>query len=281
MRVLRGAAPASHCREAQCLALLIAMLRFVWTRIFVAAVVAVVHTAPGSATTTGFVTIDSAAILGSAIHRASGLLHGLTAAAPPTASDASVLAPLHLRAYRGSMNPDRSDGAVRRLAAMNATVFHLIAGDAYREMVSGSVMPGDIPGNFTAWEQLLRSTYAHWVASGMPAVAVDVWNEPDGFLQRNQSQFYAIHAHATRVLRSLKPAPEIVAPSLSRYDPGGGCDACTYGPTWLKDFLLGAQKNDVLPDGAIHCTRFSRHDSTQCLLTICAGIASNVRLRMH
>lgn len=198
------------------------------------------------------VIIDVTATLAPATHRASGLLHGLTATAPSTAVDASVLTPLHVRAYRGSMNPAKSDGAVRRLAAMNTSVFQLIAGDAYREMISSVTMPGDIPGNFTSWEQLLRSIHAHWIASDMPLAMVDVWNEPDGFLQRNQSQFYAIHAHATRVLRSLVPAPEIVAPSLSRYDAGGGCDECTYGRTWLQNFLLDAKKNDVLPDGAMH-----------------------------
>jgi hypothetical protein len=176
------------------------------------------------------VTVDFASEKGTARSRASGFLHGISAAAPQD----HMVWPLKPRLFRFDAKVALNVELYRRLSGYGAAV-QVIMSHAFNYPSESEAWPGD-GGDWTAWENLVERLVLDARSKGMH-VLWDIWNEADDqtFWKRSQMQFFETWRRAAAKIRSLDPDVVIVGPStgLGQY---------------LNEFLLYARDKNVLPD---------------------------------
>lgn len=202
--------------------------------------------------------------------KATGFLHGLSDQLPATGSY-EVLKPRIQRspAFLGNPNmlpytPPGESGQsgfsspayMNRLKAANVKQQVLLS-DEYMwfGLHQSWGWPGDAAHNGKTSFQLLDEKIDALLDAAMtdyPAsegwqIEWDLWNEPDQaeFWGRDQAQFFQTWKHAYERVRAKDPAAKIVGPSIAYFVTQGS------NPTragWLKEFLIFAKDNNVLPD---------------------------------
>ena len=115
--------------------------------------------------------------------------------------------------------------------------------------------PGDAAhGGYTSYQlfdekldSIVDYSLANFPAAQGWQIEWDLWNEPDhvDFWGRSRAQFFDTWKYAHQRVRAKDPNAKIVGPSIAYF--------VTKGPNpvrggWLKDFLIYARDNNVLPD---------------------------------
>lgn len=178
------------------------------------------------------VIVDLAEVKGSATHRASGFLHGISAEQP----DDHIVRPLKPKLFRLHANAALTPSLYHRLTGYGASVQGVIS-DSYGYPGPSGLWPGD-GGDWTRWEQLVEELVREADSKGLQ-LHWDIWNEPDHpqFWDRSAEQFFEAWKRAVRTIRRVNPKAIIVGPSLAR------------GPShYLYGFLLSAHEDNVLSD---------------------------------
>ena len=193
---------------------------------------------PPPAAGVGAVEIDFGKALGPVTGRASGILLSLSKTEPPD----EMVAPLKPQLFRGSHQGQvhhTGQGVLDlypRLRSLGVRhVQYLLSDDSTYGWMGG--WPGD-GGDWSAWEKTVAADVAEVQAAGAK-VEYDIWNEPDstGFWKRSQAQYLETWKRTVLLVRRLDPGAEIVGPSESDFHEA-----------WMKEFLLFAKANNVLPD---------------------------------
>jgi autotransporter-associated beta strand protein len=96
-------------------------------------------------------------------------------------------------------------------------------------------------------DSLLDHALANFPASAGWQIEWDIWNEPDYeyFWGRSQAQFFETWRHAHQRVRAKDPNAVIVGPSIAFFVTQG---ATPVRGGWLKEFLIYARDNNVLPN---------------------------------
>ncbi len=96
-------------------------------------------------------------------------------------------------------------------------------------------------------DSLVDAALTDFPASEGWQIEWDLWNEPDNadFWGRDQAQFFQTWKHAFERVRAKDPQAKIVGPSIAYFVTQG---ANPRRGGWLKDFLIFARDNNVLPD---------------------------------
>ena len=125
-----------------------------------------------------------------------------------------------------------------RIKALGARQVSILAGDS----------DPDYKDDWREWDTWFKgfvlNRVADFVSRGYEDVEFDIWNEPnlDRFFSGSREDFFAHWKKSYEHIRSIAPGYIITGPSVCvehRWDHA----AC-----WLKDFLLFARDNAVLPD---------------------------------
>lgn len=180
------------------------------------------------------VTVDFAQDQGPVTHRASGILHSISATEP---ADDTVL-PLKLRAFRGRANEGYlfAPGFYERLQRLGVQHVQVVVSDSWG-YAADRPWPGD-DDNWTPWEQFLQHLFAQ-VHDRKLSVEWDIWNEPniEQFWRRDRARFFETWRRGVAKLRALDNNAVIVGPSITHYDL-----------QYLQEFLRFEKQHDALPD---------------------------------
>jgi xylan 1,4-beta-xylosidase len=189
------------------------------------------------------VVIDLSAKRGLAINRASGFLLSLASDAP----EDNDLLPLKVRLLRTRYSPGwgadqekTTSLAVERMNKYGSRVQIMV----HDEYIWGRGIPNTShgwPGDNNSYEGLrivIDSIYSK-SKTNKHKIEWDLWNEPDNnyFWKRTRDQFFNTWKEGHRMIKSKDSKAIIVGPNIM-----------TFNFEWLKDFLLFAKKNNVLPD---------------------------------
>lgn len=176
--------------------------------------------------------VDLARDVGPMTHCASGILSGLS----PTQPADALLGPLRIRHWRaggGALRPEM----VARTTSYGMRV-QLVLADTWGYSNPKHGWPGD-NGDWATWESHVTAVAGRVRDHGIH-IAWDIWNEPGpgGFFWKpDRERYHEMWRRTVRVIRQVDPHAEIVGPSYASFD----MDA-------LRDFLLAAQRADVVPD---------------------------------
>jgi hypothetical protein len=180
------------------------------------------------------VSIDFAAGQQPVTHCASGILLALSETQPPD----QYVKPLRLTMFRAWDIPKHPLTAelYRRVRDLGVKHLQVIL---YNSWISRyhDEWPGD-GGDWTKFQQFIDTFYQE-SHGRYDDFEWDIWNEPNSpnYLPRNQALFFELWRHAVSEIRSIDPKAVIVGPSIT-----------LFSLDYLKQFLLFAQKNNVLPD---------------------------------
>ncbi|WP_439130895.1 sulfatase-like hydrolase/transferase [Polaribacter sp.] len=207
--------------------------------------------------------IDVSNKVGIANHKASGFLWGIHKNAPHD----TLLKPLQPKLYRGRItekNGSPGISALKRMKNLGAAI-QLVVSDEYNQKfqhnkrnpnISGfsygkiDKWPGD-EKDWSLWEDTIEECYQKLKSVGLAKdIQWDFWEEPNHFgwfrpysrkienhLELNKKRFFETYKKGVLKVKSLYPNAIIVGPSINKFDP-----------SYLKDFLIYAKKNNVLPN---------------------------------
>ncbi len=182
------------------------------------------------------VTVDFSKNDGPVTGRACGLLHSVAADAPGD----EMIAPLKPRMWRfrafRCKETEKMPVLYPRLKKLGVKHFQVILSDEFGYSKTAQ-WPGD-GDSWSAWDRQVQAVLDTVKENGF-SVQYDIWNEPDSstFWPRDRQQFFDLWKHTVELIRAAQPKAVIVGPS-----------AAWFKMEWMKDFLLFAKANNVLPD---------------------------------
>jgi arylsulfatase A len=195
-------------------------------------------------------------------HAASGFNSGIDENVPKE----SLLKPLKAKLYRGRIsekNESSGISAFKRMKNLGANI-QLVVSEAYNKRFEDEKSkkisnfsyskidnwPGD-KGDWSLWEKVIEESYKKLdIESLAKDIQWDFWQEPN-HLKRfgpysesiendeklNKERFFETYKRGFFKVKRLNADAKIVGPSINNFDA-----------TYLKDFLLFAKKNKILPD---------------------------------
>ena len=206
------------------------------------------------------VSVDLSATGAATSQSATGFLFGVSGNEPQTAYfeplkpglvrfDAALGNPN----FRGAETGFASSLFMNRMKA-TACKMQVIISDEYQWVNNFHVSwgwPGDpASGGYTSYQlldqvinNLMDAAATSYPASGGWQIEWDIWNEPDYsvFWGRDQAQFFQTWKRAVQTIRNRDANAVIVGPSVAQFNP-------IDGGQYIKDFLIFARDNNVLPN---------------------------------
>jgi len=190
---------------------------------------------PDSAEFSNLVVVDFAKVIGPTTHKASGVLHSISATEP---HDDLVL-PLKFKAFRGRVNQQYllAPGFYDRMKRMGIVHVQAVLSDShgYTNPIHG--WPGD-SGDWSHWENVVEEAVKACQERHLE-IEYDIWNEPDieYFWKRDRPTWLETWKRAYRKVRSIDPDAVIVGPSITHLDV-----------EFMTEFLTYGKQNNCLPD---------------------------------
>jgi len=204
--------------------------------------------------------VDLSATGAAATQRATGFLFGVSGTLPSSAYYETTKpglirfdAALGNPNFRGADTGFASSSFMNRIKATGSKM-QVIISDEYQWVNNYHNTwgwPGDAAsGGYTSYQlldlvinNLMDAAAASYPASAGWQIEWDIWNEPDyiTFWGRDQAQFFQTWKRAVQLIRSRDANAVIVGPSIAQFNPNDGGQ-------YIKDFLIFARDNNVLPN---------------------------------